>query len=201
MNELVAEFVLGVLPEARSKELAAAIASDPGLEREVRLGGMLVDLLADGLPAPPRAANARARLLATLSSPDRFKELFPILRSWFDLGDDELRAVLARADEGRSWVDAPFPGVRYFHFEAGPKALGKEAGCLTLAPGARFPAHRHDGTERSMILEGTLLLDDRAWHAGSVFEAAAGTAHELSAGAGRDLVLVVIHDGISYLGR
>jgi putative transcriptional regulator len=88
--------------------------------------------------------------------------------------------------------------VRYFHFAAGRAAVGKEAGCLVLSPGARFPRHSHDGPERSMVLEGTLLLDGRAWHAGSVVECAAGTSHDFAAGAGRDLVVIVIHDGISF---
>lgn len=198
-REQLAEFVLGVLPESEAPVLSAAVAESPALAGELRQAAQAVAALTDVLPAAPLAPGGRARLLATLASPDRFRAFFPTLRRWFDLDDDGLRAVIARMDAGTSFVDAPLPGVRYFDFPAGPAAVGKEAGVLTLAAGAHFPAHVHHGSERSMVLEGTLLLDGRRLHAGDTVEVTPGSQHEFGAGPERSLVLLVIHDGFSLV--
>jgi len=195
VKDLMAEFVLGVLPEDDQARLTAAVAASPALAGEVRQAARAVAALTDALPAATMAPSGRARLLATLASPDRFQAFFPTLRAWYDLSDDQLRAVIARIDAGTSFVDAPWPGVWYFDFDGGPAAVGKEAGVLMMAPAAHFPSHVHLGGERSMVLEGTLLVDGQRLHAGDVVELTAGSRHEFSAGPGRPLVLLVIHDG------
>ena len=48
----------------------------------------------------------------------------------------------------------------------------------------------------SPVLEGTLLLEGRTWHAGDILEADAGSSHTFTATPGRDLVIIVGHDGI-----
>lgn len=194
-SDLLAEFVLGVLSADETARVSAAVTDSPTLAGEVRQAARAVAALTDALPVARVDPRVRARLLATLSGPERFKEFFPTLRAWYDLDDDQLRAVLARIDDGTSFVDAPMPGVRYFNFSAGPSALGKEAGVLTMAPGAHFPSHVHLGVERSMVLEGTLVLGDSRLHAGDVVEVSAGSQHDFSAGPERPLVLVVLHDG------
>lgn len=196
-HELIPEYVLGLLAEDERRRVAGAVQGSAALEREVRRTENAVAALADALPDRAPLPGGRARLLATLSSPTRFQAFFPTLRQWFDLSDEQLCAVIARMDDGAAFVDAPLPGVRYFDFQAGPRALGKEAGVLTLAAGARFPAHVHHGGERSMILEGTLLLDGRSLHPGDVVEVTAGARHAFAAGPERRLALLVIHDGIS----
>jgi mannose-6-phosphate isomerase-like protein (cupin superfamily) len=196
-RDLIPEYVLGTLSEEDRRRVHDAVDGSAALGREVRLTSEALASLADALPARPATPGGRARLLATLTSPDRFKAFFPTLRRWYDLDDDQLRAVLSRIDAGTDFIDAPLPGVRYFDFPAGPAAVCKEAGALTLAAGAIFPRHVHHGNERSMVLEGTLLVDGRRLHPGDTVEVTAGSEHEFSAGPERPLVLLVIHDGIS----
>lgn len=198
-RDLVPEYVLGVLSAADRARVNEALQGSTELGREVRLATEALTSLTDALPPHPAVPGGRARLLATLASPDRFKAFFPTLRRWYDLDDDGLRAVLARMDAGTSFVDAPLPGVRYFDFTAGPAAIGKEAGALTLAAGASFPRHVHLGNERSMVLEGTLLVDGRRLHAGDTIEVTAGSEHQFAAGPERSLVLLVLHDGFSIV--
>ncbi|HVU49664.1 MAG TPA: cupin domain-containing protein [Polyangia bacterium] len=146
--------------------------------------------------APPPAL--RARLLASLAGPARFAALAAALGRVTDLGAEAIAALLAKVDDPAAWSDAPFPGVRYFHFTPGAGAAVVEAGFVRLAPGARFPHHRHLGHEVTFVLDG--LLEDRGqvYGPGSVVESAAGTEHDYSAGAGRDLVIVSLHDGVEY---
>jgi putative transcriptional regulator len=203
-RELVPEYVLGILAEPDRRAMAALVASSAELSEEVRSAEVALDRVADSLPPATSSASARGRgrdrLLATLGGPERFREFFPLLRDWFDLGDDALRAVLARVDGGApTGLTIPdAPGVRYFHFQGGPGARSLESGCVILVPGARFPRHVHDGAERSMVLQGSLLLDGHTYHPGAVIEVGAGTSHDFGAGAGRDLIVIVGHDGIRF---
>ena len=107
--------------------------------------------------------------------------------------------MLAKIDDAATWIEAPFPGVRYFNFTPGATAGAVEAGVVRLGPGARFPRHRHLGREVSLVLDG--LLEDRgAVHGpGSVVEAELGSAHDYAAGPGRDLLLVSVHGGFEIL--
>ena len=198
-RDLVPEYVLGLLSESERRRVDDALEGSDALGGDVRLAREALAALTDALPQQPAASGGRARLLATLISPDRFLAFFPTLRRWYDLDDAQLRAVIARVDAGTSFVDAPLPGVRYFDFEAGPAAVGKEAGALTLAAGAHFPRHVHHGNERSLVLEGTLLVDGRRLHPGDTIEVTAGSEHQFAAGPERSLVLLVIHDGFSVV--
>jgi hypothetical protein len=200
-RDLVPEYVLGVLSAEERTQVKGVLdgGDSQALNHEVRLASEAVASLTDALPSRPMTPGGRSRLLATLASPDRFLAFFPTLRQWYDLDDDQLRAVIARIDEGISFIDAPLPGVRYFDFDAGPAAVAKEAGALILASGARFPRHVHHGSERSLILEGTLVLDGRRLHAGDILDATAGSQHQFAAGPERSLVLLVIHDGFSIV--
>lgn len=197
-KDLLPELVLGLLPHETEARLKAEVERSPALVRETRETEEALLAMADRLPAEQPPVGGRARLIATLSSPARFKRFFPLFQRWFDLDDAAITRVLADMDAGKAWKAAPFPGVRYFHFDSGPAALAREAGCIRLAAGAQFPRHVHAGAERALILEGTLLLDGRAWHVGDTVEAAAGTAHSFFAGAERDLVFIVGHDGVSF---
>jgi hypothetical protein len=218
---LLPEYLLGLATDEERREVEAELARSPELAREARLAADDLATLPDRLArataaqaepaataAASRSAAGRARLLATLAGPERFRAFFPTIAGWFDLTDDEVRALLAKVDDDRDggdgapgWIAAPFPGVRYLDFQAGPRAALREAGLVRLAAGAPFPRHRHRGPERALVLEGRVVLEGRAFGPGSVLEAAAGSSHEFSAAPGRDLVLIVGHDGVTFSGR
>jgi hypothetical protein len=144
-------------------------------------------------------ANARARLLTTLSSEERFRPFFAELDRYLAIGLDALRAVLRKLEVPESYQVAPIPGVRFFHFPPGARSRFAEAGIVKLDKGARFPRHRHLGAEINFVLEGTLIDAGLSYGPGSVVANAAGSAHDYSAGPARHLILVAGHNGITYL--
>jgi anti-sigma factor ChrR (cupin superfamily) len=146
-------------------------------------------------PPPP----ARARLLATLEGPRRFALVARALGRVTHLGADAVTAVLTKIDDATTWIDAPFPGVRYFNFTPGATAGAVEAGLVRLRPGARFPHHRHLGHEVSLVLDGLLEERGQVHGPGSIVKAERGTAHDYAAGPGRDLLLVSVHGGFEIL--
>src|SRR5688572_4175744 len=102
---LLPEYLLDLCTEAERREVEAEMARSPELALAARQAADDLATLPDRLAAVAataavvRAPAARARLLATVSGPDRFRAFFPTLAGWFDLGEDEVRAVLARVDD------------------------------------------------------------------------------------------------------
>jgi quercetin dioxygenase-like cupin family protein len=146
--------------------------------------------------APPAAL--RRRLLESVAGPGRFAPLSAALGRATDLANDAVAALLAKIDDAAAWTDAPFPGVRYFHFRPGAAVTAVEAGLVRLAPGARFPHHKHLGREVTFVLEGLLHDRGHVYGPGSLIELDAGSEHEYAAGPGHDLVIVSLHGGIEY---
>src|SRR5262250_2455360 len=93
-----------------------------------------VDATVDAEAPPP---GLRGRLLEGVAGPGRFAALAGALARVTDLGAEAVVALLAKIDDAAAWNDAPFPGVRYFHFTPGAGATVVEAGFVRLAPGAR----------------------------------------------------------------
>jgi hypothetical protein len=147
--------------------------------------------------APPPAV--RRRLLDGLAGPARFGALAGALGRLTDLGAEAVAALLARIDDAAAWLEAPFPGVRYFHFAPGAAAGPVEAGLVRLRPGAGFPHHRHLGRELTFVVDGLLEDRGRVYGPGSVVESMAGTEHDYAAGPGRDLIIVSLHGGFEIV--
>lgn len=116
----------------------------------------LLEALAELLPAaaPPSPA-LRSRLLTAVATPRRrFAPLFDALGELFDLADEALEALFERAADPQQWTVAPVPQVRLLHLIGGPRVAAADNGLVRIAAGARFPLHRHLGTERVLVLEG-----------------------------------------------
>jgi anti-sigma factor ChrR (cupin superfamily) len=92
-----------------------------------------------------------------LSSPD------PALREK-TLAGIAAPSVLIRRDQG-VWQETPFEGVERKHLFI-DKLKGTVTSLVRMKPGAKFPAHRHAGTEHCFVLEGDLVFSDYTLHAG-----------------------------------
>ena len=70
---------------------------------------------------------------------------------------------------------------------------------MRVRAGVTFPQHRHHGDELTFVLEGGYLAGARTLGAGSIIEMSTDTAHDYQAAPERDLVLMVLHRGITLL--
>jgi quercetin dioxygenase-like cupin family protein len=155
----------------------------------------LLDALSE-LGPPPKAPPQllRERLLATIARPRlRFAPLFGALSELFDLADADLASIFERAARPEEWVAAPIPGTRLLHVVGGPRVAHADNGLVKLRAGARFPRHRHLGSERVLVLEGAYRdeASGRVYQAGDLHEMAEGTEHAYSALGERDLLFAV----------
>lgn len=151
---------------------------NPTVEHHEGLDPAAAAMIAEALPAPALAANARARLKARVLE----------------------RAAgihVVRADEGR-WLDV-LPGIRIKRLRAEPDST-RETTLWRLAPGSEIPAHDHDDDEECLVLEGSIEQDGIRYSAGDYLHARKGSLHRpLHAPAGA-LLLIRSRAVSAYLG-
>jgi quercetin dioxygenase-like cupin family protein len=154
-------------------------------------------------PMPP-SPSVRARLLDTLSGADRFAPFLADLTRLFELPVESVRRLLARID-GHDWdstlLGHQLQGAELFHFAVGPTlaATGAAGGVVRIRPQVTFPLHRHHGNETTYVLQGGYLVDGHIHGPGSVIEMTTGSEHDYRSAPGRDLLLMVLHRGITIL--
>lgn len=121
---------------------------------------LLADLaLALDQPAPDDAASldgVRARLFEPAGSlaPGLFERFGVRFAAIFDVTLARAREIIGLVDDPLAWEPGPGPGSWLIHFEGGPACATADNGFVKLAPGVRFPWHRHHGHEHSLILAG-----------------------------------------------
>jgi putative transcriptional regulator len=203
----IPDYLLGALPAEEQQALDDLCKRSPDFRRQVDRVAEHLARAAEALsPAVPAALPAvRARLMHTLGSVDRFAPFMDDLVQLFELPAAAIRGLLARIDDpGRPWerslLGVPLVRSELFHFTVGPRlaAAGAAGGVLRLQAGAAFPVHSHHGNEVTYVLEGGYLADGRIYGPGAAIEMTGGTCHDYRAAGGRDLVIMVLHRGISF---
>lgn len=152
----------------------------------------LADLsLAQPKVAPPK--SLRDNLLGGL---DRSAALpYPgfarRLQRMYQFDEPQTQALLRMSADPARWEDQGL--ISLLHFDAGASLPGTHAGFMRLAPGVRFPRHRHVGEEHMLMLAGTLQEEDTGiiYHPGDSLRSTAGSEHAFS--------ILPPHDGVFAL--
>jgi putative transcriptional regulator len=131
----------------------------------------------EGLP-PVDAGRGAARLAGAVAElPLRYAPFFARLSELWQLPEPKLVRELSRARDARAWSRSLLPGLRTFEL-----ALDQSEGrgrLLRFSPGARFPRHRHRGTEQLLVLEGAFADADGEVRAGDGQTMPPDSEHEL----------------------
>ena len=88
--------------------------------------------------------------------------------------------------------------VQAFHIDAGAGLDDAIVGFIRLAPGAVFPEHTHVGGEDVLVLQGGFIVNGAEVKAGCEAPMAAGTQHEVRAGAEGCLYLGIVRGGMDF---
>jgi putative transcriptional regulator len=177
-------------------------SSPPDLSQtEAQQDSLLAEVLPDLLSPSPLSGLGRARLLgAARAWPLRYAPFFDRLGELWDLADPELERVFAAAADAKSWQRG-WPGLRFLGVTGGAKLAGGRARLLHLAPGVRFPRHRHTGSESILVLEGSYTDSNaRVVRAGDRQDMSAGSEHELAIGSRGPCVAGVVERGLEFTG-
>jgi len=73
-----------------------------------------------------------------------------------------------------AWIPSPIPGLEYKLIARDPER-GVRTQLVRFAPGARYPRHRHAGTEEIFLLEGSVSVNGVLLRAGDYCRSEPGT--------------------------
>lgn len=184
--------VLGLL----DGDSASATIDDAIARAELEQAASWLALTVEPVAPPP---HLRARLLAELTSRERFAPFLDRLAAMFDLAADRVRAILQRFDTDEGWT-VMYPGASFFDFEGGP-ALGEAtAGLVRIAAGSTFPHHKHLGEERVMVLQGAFVdsSSGQRVEAGQLVTMPDGSEHGFEVVSEQELLYVVVVSEIEF---
>lgn len=148
--------------------------------------------------APPSAL--KAALLQATSGP-WWAPFARRAQALLDLDEGATATLFGDIDDGERWMAGPAEGVRLFHIDAGPALAGAITGFVRLAPGARFPHHRHVGHESVLVLEGSFVDAGQTHADGEEVMMTPSSSHDIVAGPEGCLYLVVVMDGLAFDGE
>jgi hypothetical protein len=204
-NDLVPEYVLGLLSDAEKNEVEQELKGSPDLRAEVAAASEAYAVLARSLPATKPPQSVKARLMASIARPEeRFAPHADVLARYFDLTVERVRALLKSiTDPLTVWNAGPLPGITLIDFDGGPRTAAADVGFVRLPAGLHFPWHRHKGHELNYVIEGSLRdFDGRIYGPGEAIEKETGTEHEFFVGSDKDaLIAVVLFEGFDIIPK
>ncbi|MDG4552999.1 MAG: cupin domain-containing protein [Candidatus Competibacter sp.] len=156
-ESLAGDYVLGALSGPELAEFETVLAADPVLRQQVSAWERRLTPLAATLPeATPRAA------------------LWDAIEAALD-ADGPPATVTVREREGEWRTLTPGLEIKLLLVD---RQAGFQSFLLRLAPGCQLPAHDHDALEECLLLEGDMLIGDRAYTAGDYHAALPGSRHD-----------------------
>lgn len=197
VDDRLVELALGALAPTERVELELHLAACGECRATLEDLRASFTGLAIGLD-PRRPAPEVGELLARRVRGDaRFLPFVDRLGALFDLPSEEAEGVLHRIDDPSAWgADGIVPGGEVMLVAPGPAFEGAIASLLRLPPEARYPRHRHLGTERILFLAGGVEHDDGSTaDAGTLVASATGSAHGFRVLPGQPCIAAVLLQG------
>ncbi|MFO1055265.1 MAG: cupin domain-containing protein [Planctomycetota bacterium] len=103
--------------------------------------------------------------------------------------------------DGIDFAATRYPGVS-IHFYRSDRVSGHAAVMIRMEPGCGYPAHRHQGPEELLVLQGGFRDEHGEWRAGQYARFESGSSHAPIALDGDPCVFFAIaHEGIALFDR
>lgn len=148
---------------------------------------------------PPRGAE---RLKSAVSElPLRYAPFFGRLSKLWQVSEERVQRELTRAKDPKGWALTLLPGVKTFEVVSAGQRVGPRARLLWFTAGVHFPKHRHRGSERVLVLEGS-YADSTGCQvsAGEEQVMQPGSEHELRVLGEHDCIAAVAEHGLDFTG-
>ncbi|NNE83840.1 MAG: hypothetical protein HKN28_07700 [Alphaproteobacteria bacterium] len=155
---LAAEYVLGTLDGDERRQFAAALASDPELQRLVEEWQQRLQALESGAAEVTPSAGLWDRIEAALEGDSAGLANSVTLHD----GDGEWQQLAAGVEKK----------VLYFD-----QAARSESFLLRIAPGTSLPSHDHSSAEECLVIDGTFDIGDIHLKAGDFHAIDGNTTH------------------------
>lgn len=194
VDERLTDFVLGALAPDGEADVRAHLDRCEDCSRSLRVLRAGSARLVEAGPRATPSAEASGRLLRDIRGADRFSDLIPALAALYDVSHHAARGLVDGLGDTSNWMEGPVPGVLLYPVETGPKFPGAFAGFVRMAPGQSFPAHRHDGEEWNLVLQGGMRevgTDVEVWP-GEQLHKTVGSEHAYAAIDGPDCIVASV---------
>jgi len=192
-SETATLHVLGALAEGEAARFAEHLRACSACAREVEAAATDIaqaDLAFAEEQAPmlaPASNSVRERLLRAAADERRATELEQrgLDRSWLAWDAERpqgastegfTRGMYAIASDAGEWRSVGLPGIEVKRLAADPERRTATM-LVRMAPGSKYPAHRHGGVEECLVLSGDLVVGDRPMRAGDYQLAEKGSVH------------------------
>lgn len=153
-------------------------------------------MLVDSVDPVQPSATLRQKVMAAIDGTERFAPFMDRLGHLFQLGQERIREIFSWVDGVEHWLRAPWQTCDLMHIECALADAGADVGLVRVQAGTAFPFHKHQGTERVLILQGTMIDDDGSiYQAGDTPVCQAASSHTFKAGDDEDLIYAVVVDG------
>lgn len=166
IHQLAAAYALGVLDEADRAAFEAHLQMGCSqCQSELEALNLVVGELGLAVPPMQPPAHLRDRLMQRIEHHQT--------KSWTSSGRQiwkEWKAVPTtgrwevRANEGQ-WLETGYPGVLAKNLFVDERRQAVTM-LIQMAPGSRYPAHRHDDTEICYVIQGDVHFGERAYQTG-----------------------------------
>ena len=186
VQELAALYALGVLDDSGTREVERLLADSDLLRKEISSFEDVASLLAQSVPAPLEPpAGLKEKLFQKINQK-------PVTALAETKGSPEINGLtFMREAASGGWQKLPVPGaeVKLLSMD---ESRGVAVVLGKLAPGARYPSHRHFGPEDVYMISGDLHIGEEVLRAGDFHHAAAGSVHEVNYSENGCTILVVL---------
>jgi hypothetical protein len=184
-------------PEPRDIDQDLLQESSPS-ERDSLSRGLALLTTIFPVEAKERGSLRLARAVSEL--PLRYAPFFERLSDLWGVPEERVLRELTCAKDPRRWTLTLLPGVKTYELTPAPRA-GQRSRLMCFTAGVRFPQHRHRGSERVLVLEGSYLDGSgRQVRAGEEQLMAGGSEHQLHVPGDRDCIAAIAEHGIEFTG-
>lgn len=108
------------------------------------------------------------------------------------LNADFTERVVVLAEQYQ-WVDSPVAGVERMMLDRIGDEVARATSIVRYLPNSDFPAHRHDGGEEILVLEGEFADEHNTYPQGTYIRNPIGTGHKPRVGASGAVIFVKLH--------
>lgn len=168
------EYALGLLDDAARREFETRLATDPSLRSDASaFATVLSEVLRMSEPVPP-PTDLKSRLMNVIRA-ERVAQGPQHWKNWpADPADDR---VLVRGRQG-AWEATDIDGIEVRRLAVDERA-DRVTMMIRMAPGTRYPRHRHGGVEECYVLDGDLRHGAHVMRAGDYEWCATDSVHEV----------------------
>lgn len=202
IDDMLDAWLAGRLDAEQDEQFATHVGNCERCREQVRITQSAFGELTRELPPATPSEGLKAQIMSDLAPAARFARFRERVSELIDVSVERAGELLGQIDEIDPWVPGPSEGVELFHIDGGPRVEDAIVGFIKIGSGGEFPHHKHLGTERVFVLQGSFQDSSGTVHGlGDLVVEPPGSEHDFHVCDGPELIyLVVVEEGIEMFG-